>query len=282
MSEDILISADHNGVKLKQLVKNHLRDIGHNIIDFGPYEEDGSVDYNVYASNLARAISDNTDLKGIFICGTGVGGNIVANRFKNIRSVLVHNMLTAKKSREHNDSNILCLGAWVNSDVDNIEMLDAWLNNDWGDKRHSKRVHMIDKGKTGVVLTNGVFDVVHRGHIELLKFAKVQGDKLVVALDSDRLVKINKGESRPVNTQDNRRLILESFSFVDAVIIFDSPDELSDLYLTVNPSTVVKGSEWTSAELRDRDAIPIDIDVKVYPVVEGYSSTNSINHIKSI
>jgi len=277
-----LVSADHNGVPLKKIIKSHLRDLGYQVLDYGPYEEDGSVDYNLYASNLARAVSDNLGFRGILICGTGVGVNIVANRFPNVRSVLAHNLLTAEKSREHNDSNVLCLGAWVNSDEDNLEMLDVWINNEWGDKRHSKRVNMIDKCETGVVLANGVFDVVHRGHIDLLKFAKAQGNRLVVAIDSDKLVKINKGKSRPINSQENRRLILESFKFVDEVIIFDSPEELRNLYSIVNPSTIVKGSEWTSDEVRVRDNIPAEIDVKVYPIVEGYSSTAAINHIKSI
>ena len=76
------------------------------------------------------------------------------------------------------------------------------------------------------VMVNGTFDILHRGHLELLRFAKHQGDQLLVAIDSDRRVKELKGASRPINTEEDRRLMLSSLKFVDIVLIFDSKEEL--------------------------------------------------------
>lgn len=276
----VLVSSDHNGIELKKLVKQKMVATGYQIVDFGPYAEDGSVDYNIYAANLARSISHGDAEKGVLICGTGVGVNIVANRFKGVRSVLAHNQITAQKSRDHNDANVLCLGAWVNSEQQNLALLDSWLTNEWGDLRHSKRVNMIDRNQSGIVLTNGVFDVVHRGHIELLKFAKAQGEKLVVAIDSDERVTATKGPSRPINYEDDRRSLLEALDCVDEVVIFDTTEQLQELYGTVAPDVVVKGSEWTSTELRKRDRIPDEIVVKVFPIVGDFSTTSSISKIQ--
>ena len=272
----ILIAADHNGIALKSILKGRLKEMGYNVVDLGPYKEDGKVDYNFYASNLGRSIGNDDAPRGILICGTGVGVNIVANRSPNVRAVLAHNLITAKKSREHNDSNVLCLGAWVNDDQTNIELMKTWLNNEWADLRHSKRVNMIDKNKTGIVLANGVFDVLHRGHLELLRFARAQGSRLVVAIDSDCRVKANKGDDRPINNSEDRRALLEALSYVDSVVVFENAEGLKNLYSSINPGTVVKGSEWTASEVRVRDEIPDSIIVKVYPNVDGFSSTTAI------
>lgn len=276
----VLISADHNGVALKSLLKERLKEMSYNVVDLGPYNDDGKVDYNLYASNLGRSIGNGDAPRGILICGTGVGVNIVANRFPNVRAVLAHNPITAEKSREHNNSNVLCLGAWINNDQVNIELMETWLKNEWADLRHSKRVNMIDKNKTGIVLANGVFDVLHRGHLELLKFARAQGSRLVVALDSDQRVKENKGNDRPINNFEDRRAMLEGLSCVDTVVVFENTEDLKNLYSSINPDVVVKGSEWTSNEIRARDGIPDDIIVKVYPLVDGLSSTNSIKSMQ--
>ena len=275
-TEIIVLAADHNGVALKQLIRERLKEMGHLVVDLGPYDEDGKVDYNHYAANLARCVQVGDATRGILVCGTGVGVNLVANRFSGVRAVLAHNMVTAEKSREHNDSNVLSLGAWVNKDSFNLELVEAWLENEWGDVRHSSSVNMIDFPKEGLVLANGVFDVVHRGHLELLRFARAQGSRLIVAIDSDRRVRDLKGESRPVNSKTDRRYLLENLTFVDEVIVFEEAEDLQELYTTLKPSVVVKGSEWTSAEVRKRDNIPDEIAVKVFPLIDGLSSTAQI------
>ena len=212
----IIISSDHNGVENKQQLKTYLKGEGYRVIDIGPYTSDVSVDYVDYAAQLSTIVGSKEADRGILICGTGVGMSIVANRFPGVRAVLAHNELTAVKSREHNDSNVLCLGTWLSSQIEMREMSTMWLNEAWGEGRHVKRVEKIDS-HTGIVLTNGVFDILHKGHIELLKFAKSQGTKLIVAIDSDRRVKELKGDSRPINNEEDRRKVLETNRYVDEV-----------------------------------------------------------------
>jgi ribose 5-phosphate isomerase B len=281
MKEVIVLASDHNGVVEKTNVKQFLKEQGYQCIDLGPYETSNKVDYVDYAAQLGTIISNGDAAKGILVCGTGVGMSIVVNRFPNVRAVLAHNMLTAVKSREHNNSNVLCLGAWLTQGDDTKTMVAAWLNEPWGEGRHVKRVERIDP-KTGVVLANGVFDVLHKGHIELLKFAKSQGTHLVVAIDSDSRVKSLKGENRPINNEDDRKKLLEAIGYVDEVVIFDSAEELRELYKNVNPSVIVKGGEWTAEEVRLRDQIPEEIIVKIYPIVDNYSTTNTLKKIQAL
>ena len=277
----IIISSDHNGVENKQQLKTYLKGEGYRVIDIGPYTSDVSVDYVDYAAQLATIVGSKEADRGILICGTGVGMSIVANRFAGVRAVLAHNELTAVKSREHNDSNVLCLGTWLSSQIEMREMSTMWLNEAWGEGRHVKRVTKIDSN-TGIVLTNGVFDILHKGHIELLKFAKSQGTKLIVAIDSDRRVKELKGDSRPINNEEDRRKVLETNRYVDEVVIFDSTEELQGFYQTLTPDVIVKGSEWTADEVRERDVIPEEIQIKVYPLVGNYSTTNTMHKIREL
>lgn len=277
----IIISSDHNGVENKEQLKTYLKGEGYRVIDIGPYISDVSVDYVDYAAQLSTIVGNREADRGILICGTGVGMSIVANRFAGVRAVLAHNELTAVKSREHNDSNVLCLGTWLSSQIEMREMTKMWLDEAWGEGRHVKRVEKIDS-HTGIVLTNGVFDILHKGHIELLKFAHSQGTKLIVAIDSDRRVKQLKGDNRPVNTQEDRRKVLETNRYVDEVIIFDSTEELQEFYQTLSPDVIVKGSEWTADEVRTRDCIPESIQVKVYPLVGDYSTTNTMQKIREL
>jgi rfaE bifunctional protein nucleotidyltransferase chain/domain len=277
----IIISSDHNGVENKEQLKTYLKGEGYQVIDIGPYASDVSVDYVDYAAQLSTIVSNREADRGILICGTGVGMSIVANRFPGVRAVLAHNELTAVKSREHNDSNVLCLGTWLSSQIEMREMSKMWLDEAWGEGRHVKRVGKIDS-HTGIVLTNGVFDLLHKGHIELLKFCKTQGTKLVVAIDSDRRVKQIKGDNRPINNQEDRRRVLESNRYVDEVLIFDTVEELQDLYQSLSPDVIVKGSEWTADEVRERDDIPESIQIKVYPLVGDYSTTNTMYKIREL
>ena len=277
----IIISSDHNGVENKQQLKTYLKGEGYRVIDIGPYTPDVSVDYVDYAAQLSTIVGNKEADRGILLCGTGVGMSIVANRFAGVRAVLAHNELTAVKSREHNDSNVLCLGSWLSSQVEMREMSKMWLDEAWGEGRHVKRVEKIDP-HSGIVLTNGVFDILHKGHIELLKFSKLQGNKLIVAIDSDERVRELKGKDRPINTEEDRRRVLETNRYVDSVIIFNTTEELRDLYGTLSPDVIVKGSEWTADEVRERDSIPDDIQVKVYPLVGEYSTTNTMQKIRGM
>ena len=277
----IIISSDHNGVEDKQQLKTYLKGEGYRVIDIGPYTPEVSVDYVDYAAQLSTIVGNKEADRGILICGTGVGMSIVANRFSGVRAVLAHNELTAVKSREHNDSNVLCLGSWLSDQIEMREMSKMWLNEDWGEGRHVKRVEKIDSHK-GVVLTNGVFDIIHKGHIEILKFAKSQGEKLIVAIDSDDRVREIKGDSRPVNSEEDRRRILETSRFVDEVVIFNSKEALQNLYKSLRPNLIIKGSEWTADEVRERDDIPDEVLVKVFPILPDYSTTNTLKKIRKL
>ena len=277
----IVISSDHNGVEDKEQLKTYLKGEGYRVIDIGPYTPEVSVDYVDYAAQLSTIVSNKEADRGILLCGTGVGMSIVANRYPGVRAVLAHNELTAVKSREHNDSNVLCLGSWLSSQIEMREMSKMWLDEAWGEGRHIKRVTKIDTN-TGIVLTNGVFDILHKGHIELLKFSKMQGTKLIVAIDSDRRVKELKGNDRPINNQEDRRRILETNRYVDEVVIFDSVEELQEFYDTLSPNVIVKGSEWTADEVRERDNIPENVQIKVYPLVGDYSTTNTMHKIRDM
>ena len=141
---------------------------------------------------------------------------------------------------------------------------------------------IIDNMKKKLIIVSGYFNPLHKGHIELLKFSKIQGTKLIVAIDSDRRVKEFKGNDRPINNQEDRRRILETNRYVDEVVIFDSVEELQELYDTLSPDVIVKGSEWTADEVRERDNIPENIQIKVYPLVGNYSTTNTMNKIRDM
>jgi len=281
--DSIVLASDHNGVALKEKIKNYLKNNNHLVVDIGPYETENKVDYVDYASQLAEIVSRKDVDKGILICGTGVGMSIAANRFDNVRAALVHNEFTAPKCREHNNANVLCLGSWITDEEQSLKILDAWLTTDFGEGRHVKRVEKLDKSKkqNKIVFTNGVFDILHTGHIQLLKFAKSLGDKLIVGINSDKSVRAIKGDSRPINNQVDRKKILESLTFVDQVVIFDEL-ESKNLLKSMNPNILVKGGEWTKEQVRQRDQVPDEIDVKIFPFVKDYSTTSTIKKIKEI
>lgn len=132
-----------------------------------------------------------------------------------------------------------------------------------------------------VVFTNGVFDVLHRGHIELLSFCKQHGDYLIVAIDADERVRQNKGESRPFNKLEDRKFLLQSLKFVDEVVSFGSLEELRNLHNAIRPNVVVKGSDWSEEYLRQSDGILPTSKVIRYPLVDSYSSTKIIEKMRA-
>ena len=95
-----------------------------------------------------------------------------------------------------------------------------------------------------IVWTNGCFDILHVGHIELFKYAKSLGDNLIIGIDSDAKVKKDKGNSRPINCVEDRKFILESISHVDEVLVFESTKDLENLIKETKPDIMVIGSDW--------------------------------------
>ena len=277
----IAIASDHNGVVHKRSVKKLLLEMGYHPIDLGPYEDDISVDYTDYAFQLGQIISSGDADFGILICGTGIGMSIAVNRFDHVRAALAHNLLSAHKSREHNDSNVLCLGSWLNSEEGNLDIVRAWMGEKFGEHRHVTRVEkLVLKRENTVVFTNGIFDILHSGHIELLKFSKSLGYKLVVGINSDRITTELKGEGRPVNNEYDRKSVLQAVQYVDEVIVFDE-EKPTELVETLQPDIMVKGGEWTADEVRKRDSVPDNIQVKIFPIQQGYSTTGVIRTIKA-
>ena len=129
-------------------------------------------------------------------------------------------------------------------------------------------------GQRKVVFTNGCFDILHRGHIELFKYCKSLGDKVVVGLNSDKSVKRLKGESRPINCSEDRKMLLESIKYVDEVIIFEenTPYELIKKKM---PDIIVKGGDYNKEDVVGNDLC----EVRIFKYVSGYSTTGTIQNI---
>lgn len=127
------------------------------------------------------------------------------------------------------------------------------------------------------VMVNGTFDILHRGHLQLLEYARSLGDKLLVAIDTDKRVAELKGPTRPVNNQEDRKYMLESLKFVDVVTFFDSKDELISIMKLYEPDIYVKGSDWKSD--KGSTAEKYCEQVIYYDRVGEYSTTNIIQRI---
>ena len=125
-------------------------------------------------------------------------------------------------------------------------------------------------------MVNGTFDILHRGHLELLNFAKSRGDYLLVAIDTDRRVTQLKGIGRPVNNQEDRKFHLENLKAVDAVVLFDTKEQLIGIMQSFKPDVYVKGSDWKGSE---GTAHKYSKEVIYYDRVGEYSTTNTIQRI---
>lgn len=139
----IALGADHGGFALKEIVKKHLENKGFEVLDKGCYSAE-SVDYPIYAKDVANSILKKEADYGILICGTGIGISIAANRFKGIRAALCSNTTMAKLTREHNNANILALGARIIGDVLALEIVDEFLKTEFLDGRHLTRIQAIE------------------------------------------------------------------------------------------------------------------------------------------
>lgn len=135
----IALAADHGGFELKEKIKSFLEKEGHDVNDMGCHSTD-SVDYPDYAEKAVEAIKSGDCLMGILICGTGIGMSIAANREQYIRAALCWDEETARLSREHNNANMLCIGARVLSTDQALSIIDMWLNAKFQGGRHQLRI----------------------------------------------------------------------------------------------------------------------------------------------
>ena len=139
----IVIASDHAGYELKESIRECLKADGIPVEDLGPENSD-RVDYPDYGTKIAKAVSDDENLNGIVICGTGIGMSIVVNRFPKIRGTLCADVYTAKLCRQHNDSNVLILGGRVVGKGLAYEIVNTWLETPFEGGRHSDRLKKID------------------------------------------------------------------------------------------------------------------------------------------
>ena len=143
MQQKIILGSDHAGFKLKKEIKKFLDGLGYKYEDLGTNTDKQKCDYPKIALIVAKKVAKN-DLKGILMCGTGTGEAIVANKVKGIRAANCFNDYTARMSREHNNSNILCLGARVLKTNTAKKIAKIWLETTFSDEeRHKKRVNQI-------------------------------------------------------------------------------------------------------------------------------------------
>ncbi|MDD7403760.1 MAG: ribose 5-phosphate isomerase B [Butyribacter sp.] len=140
----VALGSDHGGYALKQEVIKYLQENNIEYKDFGCYSEE-SCDYPVYAKKVANAIVSGECEKGILICGTGIGISIAANKVKGIRAALCHDTFSAQATREHNDANILAMGARVVGTGLALKIVDTFLNTAFSnDERHIRRIEQIE------------------------------------------------------------------------------------------------------------------------------------------
>ena len=140
----IAIASDHGGYEYKQIIMQHLNDRQIAYQDFGCFSAD-SCDYPDYAQPVAKAVASGEFEKGILICGTGIGMSIAANKVHGIRAAVCGDAFSAKATREHNDANILCMGARVISEAKALEITDIFLDTPFSeDERHKRRISKIE------------------------------------------------------------------------------------------------------------------------------------------
>ena len=136
----ISIACDHGALELKNTVKKHLEAQGHEVVDFGTHTLD-SCDYPDFAAPAAQAVAKGECEKGIVLCTTGIGVSITANKVKGIRCALLSDVMSARMTREHNDTNMMAIGAGVVGTMLALEIVDTWLGTEFSNQeRHQRRI----------------------------------------------------------------------------------------------------------------------------------------------
>jgi ribose 5-phosphate isomerase B len=138
----IAIGCDHGGLEHKNAIVEHLKNRGFDVEDFGIYEQ-VSVDYPDIAKKVCQSIVNKDNERGILVCGTGIGMSLAANKFKGIRAAVCSEHFSAKYTRLHNDSNILCLGGRVIGIGTALELVDLFVDTEFEGGRHQNRINKI-------------------------------------------------------------------------------------------------------------------------------------------
>ena len=139
----IAIGCDHGALELKNKMIEHLQKQGHEVVNFGTDTPD-SCDYPDFAAPAAQAVADGTCDKGIVLCTTGIGVSITCNKVKGIRCALLSDVMSARMTREHNDTNMMAIGAGVVGQMLALEIADTWLGTEFsGEARHQRRIDKV-------------------------------------------------------------------------------------------------------------------------------------------
>ncbi len=135
----IAIACDHGAYDLKEAVKEHLTKQGHELVDFGTHSKD-SCDYPDFAGPAAQAVAAGECEKGIVLCTTGIGVSITANKVRGVRCALLSDLMSAKMTRQHNDTNVMAMGAAVVGQMLALQIVDTWLGTEFEGGRHQRRI----------------------------------------------------------------------------------------------------------------------------------------------
>jgi ribose 5-phosphate isomerase B len=138
----VAVGSDHAGYQLKQQLADHLRAAGHEVEDLGTHSEE-SVDYPEYGALVARAVVNGDADYGVCVCGTGIGIGIAANKVKGARAAVVHDATSARMARQHNDANVVCVGARLTGPQAAADAIDAFLGAEFEGGRHQRRIDEI-------------------------------------------------------------------------------------------------------------------------------------------
>ena len=140
----IALGSDQAGYELKQEIKKHLEERGLSYKDYGSYDPE-PVDYPVYGKKVGRAVADGECDRGILICGTGIGISIAANKIKGVRAAVCSDCFSAEATKQHNNANVLCMGARVIGEGLACKIADIFIDTPFSnDERHIRRISMFD------------------------------------------------------------------------------------------------------------------------------------------
>ncbi len=143
----IAVGVDHGAFFVKQAVIEHIESLGHTVTDFGTYD-DSSCDYPDVVKELGPKVAAGDFDRGVVLCGTGIGMSIAANKVKGIRAALCHDAYSARLTRQHNDSNILCMGGRVLGLGPMLDIVRIWLGEDFDGGRHQRRIDKVRQLET--------------------------------------------------------------------------------------------------------------------------------------
>jgi len=142
------IGSDHAGCGMKAHIVRHLTAAGHEVVDFGTNDPGVSVDYPVYAARVSREVASGNLELGVLVCGTGIGMSIAANKVDGIRAALVHDVIAARMARQHNNANVVALGARLIAPEYAVELIDTFLSTQF-EVRHQRRLDIISQIENG-------------------------------------------------------------------------------------------------------------------------------------